>query len=435
MSRRLACALTVAALAALPAAAAPTVADSGVQEWQVDFGTTGLLVEDHRVPLVKVVVELAAGTWSPWVVEHDARVAFELQLSDPSGSLRRRADRLAAPISLQMGPRTATLSVTCGTTDLAATLELIRDVLANRELDRRELARRRQNARIDWEGSLKSPEFVLRQADARLLFAMGDPRRHSFEKPKLPTTDLRRLVAARDALVRFPGRVVGFAGDLTLEQARGAARGLLPEPFAETPPGVAPLIGPLVPAESRPPEVTVRLPRLTQVYFSYLTGSPAWLDPDFAASRIADHALGGHFNSRLVVALRQEAGDTYYARVVNEGGFDPGVWAIRTYTRSDNADAAEHRIREVLARLHVEGVTEEERALAAGNLVGKRVFQRESPMQLLATAMTERRHGLPYGFLDQQAENAAALPLDEVNAVIRRLYDQRLRTMVTLRSR
>ncbi len=84
MSWRLACALTVAALAVLPAAAEPTVADSGVQEWQVDFGTTGLLVEDHRVPLVKVVVELAAGTWSPWVVEHDARAAFELQLSDHS---------------------------------------------------------------------------------------------------------------------------------------------------------------------------------------------------------------------------------------------------------------------------------------------------------------------------------------------------------------
>jgi predicted Zn-dependent peptidase len=88
----------------------------------------------------------------------------------------------------------------------------------------------------------------------------------------------------------------------------------------------------------------------------------------------------------------------------------------------------------VLARFHAEGITEQERALAAGNVVGRRAFSRQSPDRILSTAMMERRYGLPYGFFDRQAERAASLSLDEVNAFIRRFHDPRLFTMLTLRA-
>jgi zinc protease len=286
--------------------------------------------------------------------------------------------------------------------------------------------------KINWQAALKNPQFVLRQAGVRLLFREDDPRRRPSERPKLPGKDLEELLAARDALVRIPGRVVGFAGDLGLEEARRVAQGLLPRAGNE-PAGMRPALGPVAAADRRPREATVRLPRLTQVYFAYGRDSLGWLDPDYAAALIADHALGGHFNSRLMVALRQESGDTYGADVSDDDDLDPGVYAIGTFTRTDNAEATERRIRDVLAKFHAEGISEEERAMAAGNVTGRRAFLRQSPGQILATAMTERRHGLPYGFFDRQAEKAAALPLDEINAFIRRFYDPGRFTMLTLR--
>jgi len=416
----------VLALSALPVCA--------LEEWTIDSGTAGLLVEDHRAPLLFVTIDFAAGSWSPWVEEHDAEAAFEIQMHDPNGELRRRADLLAASVWLYVSDRSATLSLACRKEDAAQALDLVRAILANSDFDRSELKRRRQESKLSWAASLKEPQFVLQRAAVETLFGEDDPRRRRYEEPKLPPTDVARLVAARDALVRFPGRVIGFAGDLTLEEARRLADGLLPEAAPEAPPEIAPKLGPIAPAGSRPREKSVRLPRLTQVYFGYGRDSIGWLDPRHPASLVADHALGGHFNSRLMVSLRQEGGDTYGAYVRGFGDVDPGPYGIGSFTKTENAAPMEAKLRDVLASFHAGGIREEERALAAGNVVGRRAFSRQSPSSILATAMAERRYGLPYGFFDGQSEKAASLSLEEVNAFIREFYDPELFTMLVLRA-
>lgn len=410
------------------------LAASEVQEWAVDAGTTGLLVADDRVPLVNVTIRFAAGSWSPWVFENDADTAFEIQSHDSSGELRRRADRLAASLALSAGARSSWLRVSCLKEDVPAVLDLVRDVLSNRDFDRSELKRWRQSEKLGWKLSLKEPRFVLMQSAARVLFREGDPRRRPYEKPRLPGTDVEDLAAARDTLVRLPGRMIGFSGDLTLAEAKAFAVGLLPKPLADPPAGIAPSLGPIPPPGDRPREISVPLPRLTQIYFAYVRESLAWGAPDEPAAMIADHALGGHFNSRLMLALRQDEGDTYGASVYDDGGVDPGLYGLTTFTRTENAAAAEAKMRSVLESFHREGITEEERALAAGNVVGRRAFRRQAPEAILSVAMTERAFGFPYGFFDRQAESAAQRTLDEVNDFVRRFYDPDSFTLIRVRT-
>ena len=223
LGRPLLVALTLALLPASPVTVAAQAAATAEQRapmatvvrWSIDEGTTGLLVEDARVPLVTVYARFPAGSWSPWVDDNDADVAFGIQSRDPAGALRRRADRLAAPIVLSVEPRWSTLSVTCLKEDLPAVLQLMRDVLANRDFDRDELARRRQGAELEWKASLKQPRFTALQAGARMMFSPEDPRRRTYEAPRPFTTDPAKLATARDTLVRLPGRLIGFAGAVT----------------------------------------------------------------------------------------------------------------------------------------------------------------------------------------------------------------------------
>lgn len=434
--------LAALALALLPAsptlAAAQTIAQAAPQaetalRWSVDAGTTGMLVEDQRVPLVTVYARFPAGSWSPWVDDNDADVAFGIQSRDPAGALRRRADRLAAPIALSVEPRWSTLSVTCLKEDLPAVLQLVRDVLANRDFDRDELARRRQGAELEWKASLKQPRFTALQAGARMLFTPEDPRRRDYEAPRPFSTDPAKLAAARDTLVRLPGRIIGFAGAVTPAEASAMAATLLPPPLAAAPAGTRPILPPTTDPASRPREVDLPMPRLTQVYFGYGREGIAYGDPDDPAAMIADHALGGHFNSRLMTALRQEDGDTYGAGVLHQTGTVPGLYALTTFTRTANAPSVEAKIREVLARLHRDGITEEERALAAGSIVGRRAALRATPQQRLTTAMNEQSLGLPPGFFDARAARAAAMPLDGVNDFVRRFYDPARFTMIRAR--
>jgi len=387
----------------------------------LEEGTDLVLLEDHRVPLVDLVIEFPVGSWSPWARKHHAEEAFTIQLHDPENRLRARADELGLALALIVEPWSSRLEISCLREDLEATLALVRELLANREFDRDELKRWKKERALGWAASRKDPHFVLAQAQARIFFSPGDPRRRGWEQPREPRLDVGRLAAVRDQVVRLPGRVIALAGDLSRDEARRAAVDLLPPVLAQPPAGLDPILPPLA-AGGRKDRV-IPLRGLNQVYFAYGRPSLDYQDEDWPAFMVADHVLGGHFYSRLYVALRHRGGETYGARTINRGGVAVDSYALTTYTRSANAGTAERKLREVLSRFWAGGITAEERRDAIGFLRGRRLLARQAPEQVLGRTLWERRHGFPGGFRDQLVERAAELSRDEINAFIRRFYD------------
>jgi zinc protease len=330
-----------------------------------------------------------------------------------------------------MSQWTSGVSVICRKDDLKDVLALVREMLVNRDFDRAELSRQEKGRRMSWLASLKDPGFVLQQAVHRLMFTREDPRRRPVEKPEPMLADVRKLAAVRDAIVRLPGRVIGLAGDVTRAEAESWARDLLPPAANQPPAGLLPQPLPLTSREGRASEQTVLLPRLTQVYFAFVRESLAQTDPDKPAQMIADHILGGHAYSRLYEALRQQEGDTY-ATGISESGSDltPGSYMAWTYTKTANAVSADQKLREVVKEFFERGITERERASAAGYLLGRRAFDRQTPDQVLEEFLWEHWQGVPRGFRDQLSARAAAASLADVNAFIRRFYDPARFTMI-----
>jgi predicted Zn-dependent peptidase len=261
------------------------------------------------------------------------------------------------------------------------------------------------------------------QAAARSLFARDDPRRLPYENPEPVSTDVAKLAEARDLAIRLPGRVVGFAGDLTLDEAKRAATTLLPAPAATVPDDLAPRLRGLNAPDPRARAQDIAIRKLTQVYLAFGRDSLPWTDAHRPAFLVADHVLGGHFYSRLYVALRHDAGDTYGAFTTDRGDVAPGMYAASTFTRAGNAGPIEAKLREVMTVFREKGITESERAAAISHLRGHRAFDRQSAGQVLSRWMTERRLGLDPGFLDALVERASSLSLDEINAFIREFYD------------
>lgn len=399
------------------------------QSWAVDPATTAVLVEDHRVPLVELHLSFPAGNFSPWLRESGAGQAFELMMYDAAGKLRPAADALAVSFSMSVDDWSSDLVVTCLKEDLPAVRALVQQALTADDLDPAELKRAEQGRKVAWAASQKDFDFVLEQAGRRLLFAEGDPRRLKTEEPAPYGQDVPALIAARDQLVALPGRVIGLAGDLSREEAEAFARDLLPAAGA-APATLAPDWRPL--ATDRPAEHTVRLPRLTQTYLAYGREDLSWSDPAWSASLLANHVLGGHFYSRLYVALRHEGGETYGARVTRDAGQQPGPLALTTFTRSENAAATEEKLRKVLETFHAAGLSETELAEAKTALAGARLLQQESPGQILGTWIWERARGLPEGFREEAVRRAGELGLEEVNAFVRAFYDPAKFTMITL---
>jgi zinc protease len=376
------------------------------------------------------------GRWSPWA-KRAGRIdeAFALQLLDPAGALRASADRIGAEISLSTDARMSTLALGCRKETLDSALALARDVLANRALDASEISRRNLEGDLAWSAAEKNPQSMMRTHVRRLLFEAKDPRRAPYEKLEHASRDAKRLALVRDTVVRCPGRVIGLAGDLSRAEAEAVARALLPPALDAPPAPPAPALPPLLAAERRPPETSVKLARLTQTYFALAREAPALTDREYPALLVADHVLGGHFYSRLYVALRHGEGDTYATGTIRETEPATGAYAAWTYSRNENAAATEAKLRGVLRAMHERGITEEERADAVGFLRGRRAFTVQAPGQVLDRILWDRSRDLAPGDRDRLVDRAAALPLEEINAFAKRFYDPARFTLIRVEAR
>jgi len=405
---------------------------SDPQSWSLDPATTVVLVEDHRVPLVEVRLSFPAGTFSPWLNESHAKEAFELQMYDSQHALRQRADALAATFSPEVDDYSSDLVISCLKDDLPAVRQLTKDVLANKDYDPKELGRQAKGQIVSWAASMKDFDFVLDQAVRRLLYAPEDPRRQKAEKPEPISRDGAALALARDQLVALPGRVIGLAGDLSHAEAAAFSADLLPA-AGTAPANLAPVFLPVT--AQRPPEQVVHLPALTQTYFALAATDISWSDPDYAATLLSNFVLGGHFFSRLYVALRHEGGETYGARVTRDVGPAAGPLALTTFTRSENTDTTRDKLAGVLKAFHDAGVTSAELDEAKSALQGQRLLRREKPGDILGTWTWEHARGLPPGFKDASVQTASQLTLEQVNAFIQKAYDPATFTMVLLEAK
>jgi len=411
--------MSLSSLAPAAFADAPAANPRAPVSWEVvDIGRV-VLVEDHRAPLVEVRLHFPVGAWSPWFRESGAEEAFTMQLFDPEGALRARVDALAADLNLSSDDFGSTLSFSCLKEDLPDGLELIQDVIYNRDYDLSELKRAKKGRQVEWEGQIKDPSFRLEQAGRELMFAEGDPRLNGYEEPAAVVTDGAKLSAVRNTLVRLPGRTVGFAGDLNRAEIDALIVGLLP-PTEAAPEGLAPAFSPL--KTERPALTQVPMPTLTQVYFALGRESLAWGSEDYPSMLIASHILGGHFYSRLYMSLRHDGGETYGAGVRYASGPEPGPYGLTTFTRVENMERTEEKLRAVLDTFHADGITQEELDDAVGNLLGERAFSQQAPGQVLDNWLWESARGLPAGWRESMAESASALELEAVNGFISDFY-------------
>jgi len=223
----------------------PALLLAAVATWTIDTGTEGALVEDHRADRRcdgrvsrRHVVAVGAGA------RRQRRLTF--QDDDPERSLRKRRmpsrdDRPSCGGSIR-GPQAALLE-----SRPRSVSRSVKDVLANASYDRHELKRTHRESRILWRGYETDVSVRIAQAAARQLFASDDPRRLPYEKPQ--RVENRRRQARRGARseVRWPGRVIGFAGDLNDAEAKRAPAVFCPPPSRRYPSDVAPRLGPFTP--------------------------------------------------------------------------------------------------------------------------------------------------------------------------------------------
>jgi zinc protease len=154
------------------------------------------------------------------------------------------------------------------------------------------------------------------------------------------------------------------------------------------------------------------------------------LDPDWYPLQVLNFVLGGNFNSRINLNLREDKGYTYGARSSFEGGPFPGPFTAAAAVHTDATAPALVELLGELERIR-EGVTAAELDFAREALTQALLRRYEGSSARLALASNVARYRWPDDYPARQLEELERLtPRDLTELAQRHLDPARLQVLV-----
>ena len=149
---------------------------------------------------------------------------------------------------------------------------------------------------------------------------------------------------------------------------------------------------------------------------------PYDVDGEFYKATIMNFALGGAFNSRLNLDLREDKGWTYGIR----SGFSPrgkdipGVFVISAGIKTAATDSAVAQILKIVKDYAEKGISDEELEFTKKSLLGSDALRYESPYDKLGFLNQIIQYDLDRNFNAKRADIIKNLTKEEVNALAKK---------------
>ncbi len=167
----------------------------------------------------------------------------------------------------------------------------------------------------------------------------------------------------------------------------------------------------------------VDIPKAAQSQFrvGYATGLKYDATGDYYRARLMNYSLGGDFNSRLNLNLREDKGWTYGARSSFTGNEHIGEFEFSSGIRADATDSALVEVMKEINNYRQNGITEAELKFMKNALGQRDALSYETGFQKAGFIGRILDYNLPANYIDQQNKILAKLTKQEVDAVAKKM--------------
>ncbi|MEP1230490.1 MAG: pitrilysin family protein, partial [Litorimonas sp.] len=138
---------------------------------------------------------------------------------------------------------------------------------------------------------------------------------------------------------------------------------------------------------------------------------------EYYKSRVMNFALGGAFNSRINLNLREDKGYTYGARSFFNGNETRGFYQASAAVRADATKASIEEFMKEMNNYNGSGITAEELNFTQAALGQRDARNYETPRQKLGFLNQMQTYGLAPSFVDKQARILKSLTKAEIDAL------------------
>jgi zinc protease len=413
---------------------APSRAAS-VQKVKTPGGFEVWLVEDYAVPLVAFDFAFKAGAAQD--PPRKAGVAHMLggALDEGAGpydaeAFHRAMDDLAVEISFHADHDNFHGQLKTLSRNIDPAFELLRLAVCEPLLDAEAIERVRSQIVAGLKHEMKDPNRVAARAfreDAFQNHPYGRPSQGTLESVPAITRD--DLVAMHRATLARDNIKIAAVG--AIDAARIAAIvdkvfGALPERATlAAVPDVTPVAGKKRVLDVDVPQSTIRF------------GLPgiARHDPEFMIAVVVNHILGGGvFSARLFKEVREKRGLAYSVHSQLSAHDHAALFSGGTSTKNERAAESLSVIEEEIAKLVADGPTEEELDKAKKYLIGSYVLRFDTSTKIAGNLVSLQTDGFPVEFLDRRNDMIAAVTMDDVKRVAKRLFEGK-KLLVTVAGR
>jgi len=411
---------------------APPLDFPAVERARLSNGIEVVYARRTAVPVTRVAVEFNAGIAADPSNRLGTQQMMLTMLEEGTTSLNstqlaEAQERLGATVTTGATLDRTVASLTAMTPALAASLDLLADVIRNPAFDPGEIERIRQQQLAGISAELTQPGAMAARALPGILFGAG----HPYGKPISGSGDPEVVRAlTRDELVQFhqrwirPDNAAIFAvGDLPLAQLVP----MLESRFGNwQPPAVArgtKAFDAPVPAP-RPRIVLIDRPQSPQSFILAGQVIPAEGTQDLLELTAANQALGGDFLARINMELRERRGWSYGAR----GGpnlFEHQVpYIIQAPVQSDRTgDSIAATIEMIRTFLTSQGMQPNELQRIIAGSTGALPGQFETSPAILGALRSNALYRRPDNYWETVADRYRGMTAQTLDASARRYID------------
>jgi len=428
--------IALAAVVALAGAlgSGPAVAAPLAHREVLPNGIVLLVAERPAVPIVAVRLLTRAGAvFDP---EDRAGLANLTGALLTRGTAKRPGPEIDSAIEFVGGSLEAaagrdnlTVALSVQKKDFSLGLDLLSEVVLSPTFPAAEVTRKVAEIQAAIQRSNEDPGTLATRALSRLVYPS-----HPYGRPVEGTREsVARLT--RDDVVKFYARqarpdatVVAVVGAVTVDEARReitARLGSWARP-SDPPPSITPPTVAMTPHEE-----TIKR-ELTQSTLMFGRRAVRQTEPDYFPLSVASYVLGGGSTSRLYTRVREESGLAYAVYSWVSPARYGAAFAVSAQTRTAEVPKVVVMIREELARMTREPVSERELALAKQYLIGSFPFRLDTSSKVADFLAAIEDQGLGLDYADRYKERIGRVTVRDVQDVATKYFPPASFSLVTV---
>jgi zinc protease len=397
---------------------APKIEVGDYERFTLDNGLEVIVVENHKLPRVSFQVFVDAPEVQEGELAGFIDMAGQMLMRGTDNRTKAEIDQAVDFMGASLSSSSSGLFGSCLTKHKEGLLDIMSDVLLNPAFPEEEFEKVKKQTLSGLALSKDDPNTIASNVGQVLRFGKEHPYGNIQTEQSTEKIALEVCKSYYEAYFRPNISYLVVVGDITVDEAKSLAQkhfgswtqAKVAETFYDMP--------------QKPKEARVAfVPKEGAVQSVIQINYPVDLQPgtdEAIKAYVLNTLLGGYFNSRLNLNLREGKGYTYGARSSLSPDELAGEFRAYASVRNEVTDSSMMAFLEELNKIRTELVTEDELQIVKNYITGSFARSLESSQTIARFALNTARYDLPQDYYTTYLEKVASVTREELLALAKK---------------